>query len=192
MKDAPEDGASLSFALRLVHLSLYMFVMLSIGCVLIASPNQRARSVSPMCACLVRRITQLLNTPVAIDLMLVPAKAAQLRTDAITTCLVQQLAVFHIFMGLCTYMLRDQVLDEPKTARLYYVSLISLQFALLAVHWKAQQMGLITESALLLDAFLTALFGGGAALALRFGPSDASTFVAPPTATRLNQSRKAK
>ena len=94
------------------------------------------------CACLVRRITQLLNTPVAIDLMLVPAKAAQLRTDAITTCLVQQLAVFHIFMGLRTYMLRDQVLDEPKTARLYYVSLISLQLALLAVHWKAQQITL--------------------------------------------------
>ena len=52
-------------------------------------------------------------------------------------------------------------------------------------------MGLITESALLLDACLTALFGGGAALALGFGPSDASTFVAPPTTTRLNQSRKA-
>ena len=50
MKDAPEDGASLSFAPRLVHLSLYTFVMLSIGCVLIACPNQRARSVSPMCA----------------------------------------------------------------------------------------------------------------------------------------------
>ena len=84
---ASDDPSYFSFIVRLVHLSMYTLVELSFG------------------------ITQLLRTSAAIDTMLVPEVASRLRDDPLTQSLVHQVGVFHAFVGLIAYMLRDEILS---------------------------------------------------------------------------------
>ena len=142
-----DDTSSFSFAIRLVHLSMYMFFELSVG------------------------ITQLLNTPAAINAMLVPEVAARLRLDPLTQSIVHQLGVYHLFVGLSAYMLRDRILNDRGSARPFYVGVVLLQFALLLVAWQSEQAGLTSQRSTSIAACLAAVFGGGAALALWTAPT---------------------
>ena len=135
------------FALRLVHLSMYTFLELSFG------------------------ITQLLRTSAAIDTMLVPEAASRLRDDPVTQSFVHQIGVFHVFVGLSAYMLRDQILDQRASARPFYMGMVFLQFALLFVAWQAEQAGLTSERGTITAACIAAVFGGGAVVALWRAPS---------------------
>ena len=135
------------FALRLVHLSMYTFLELSFG------------------------ITQLLRTSAAIDTMLVPEAASRLRDDPVTQSFVHQIGVFHVFVGLSAYMLRDQILDQRASARPFYTGMVFLQFALLLVAWQAEQAGLTSERGTTTAACIAAVFGGGAVVALWSTPS---------------------
>ena len=47
--------------------------------------------------------------------------------------------VFHVFVGLIAYMLRDEILDQRASARPFYMGMVCLQFALLRVTWQAEQ-----------------------------------------------------
>ena len=143
---ATGDTSSFSFALRLVHLSTYTFVELSFG------------------------ITQLLRTSAAIDTMLVPEAASRLRDDPLTQSLIHQVGVFHVFVGLTAYMLRDQIIDQRASARPFYMGMVFLQFALLLVVWQAEQAGLTSERGTMTTACLAAVFGGGAVVALWRAP----------------------
>ena len=136
-----------SFALRLVHLSMYTFLELSFG------------------------ITQLLRTSAAIDTMLVPEAASRLRDDPLTQSLIHQVGIFHVFVGLSAYMLRDQILDQRASARPFYMGMVFLQFALLFVAWQAEQAGLTSERGTITAACIAAVFGGGAVVALWRAPS---------------------
>ena len=144
---ASDDPSSFSFIVRLVHLSMYTLVELSLG------------------------ITQLLRTSAAIDTMLVPEVASRLRDDPLTKSLVHQVGVFHVFVGLIAYMLRDEILDQRASARPFYMGMVCLQFALLRVTWQAEQAGLMNEHGTTTAACIAAIFGGGAAVALWTSPS---------------------
>ena len=139
---ASDDPSSFSFIVRLVHLSIYTLVELSFG------------------------ITQLLRTSAAIDTMLVPEVASRLRDDPLTQSLVHQVGVFHVFVGLIAYMLRDEILDQRASARPFYTGMVCLQFALLRVTWQAEQAGLMNEHGTTTATCIAAIFGGGAAVAL--------------------------
>ena len=144
---ATDGTSSFSFALRLVHLSTYTFVELSFG------------------------ITQLLRTSAAIDTMLAPEAASRLRDDPLTQSLIHQVGIFHVFVGLSAYMLRDQILDQRASARPFYTGMVFLQFALLLVAWQAEQAGLTSERGTTTAACIAAAFGGGAVVALWSAPS---------------------
>ena len=144
---ASDDPSYFSFIVRLVHLSMYTLVELSFG------------------------ITQLLRTSAAIDTMLVPEVASRLRDDPLTQSLVHQVGVFHVFVGLIAYMLRDEILDQRASARPFYMGMVCLQFALLRVTWQAEQAGLTNEHGTTTAACIAAIFGGGAAVALWTSPS---------------------
>ena len=144
---ASDDPSSFSFIVRLVHLSIYTLVELSLG------------------------ITQLLRTSAAIDTMLVPEVASRLRDDPLTQSLVHQVGVFHVFVGLIAYMLRDEILDQRASARPFYMGMVCLQFALLRVTQQAEQAGLMSEHGTTTATCIAAIFGGGAAVALWTAPS---------------------
>ena len=164
---ASDDPSSFSFIVRLVHLLMYTLVELSFG------------------------ITQLLRTSAAIDTMLVPEVASRLRDDPLTQSLVHQVGVFHVFVGLIAYMLRDEILDQRASARPFYMGMVCLQFALLRVTWQAEQAGLMNEHGTTTATCIAAIFGGGAAVALWTAPSvkDAKTTTSRSTGTACSQLR---
>lgn len=173
-----------SFGLRLLHLTMYTFIEISMGCLRhalpLSRPSTHAKPSRPStCLChhhpltLPRRVVILLNTPATIDQWVAREAAAQLRQDPVMTYFMHHLGVFHIFLGVSTYMLRDRVLDDAKVARAFYLSLIGLHLTLFQLARSAEQAGIATDGMTLEAGAMAAVFGGGAALALKFGPAPA-------------------
>ena len=104
--------------------------------------------------------------------MLVSTAATNLRLDPVVSFFVQHFGLMRIFLGLNAYLMRDRVLDEPETARPFYLGLLGLHATLWCFAYQAEQAGFARHDGTTVPAGVVAvLFGSGAVVALRFGPT---------------------
>lgn len=192
MSRRAEPVSDASFGLRLLHIVLYTFIEISTGYVPRPSHHPahphvasggpaylRPRACHPLslrpraCHPSPRSIVVLLNTPAAIDKWVSREAAAQFRLDPVVTYFMHQIGMFHIFLGVSAHLMRNCVLEDVKVARPFYTSLIVVHLSLFCLARSSEQAGVTTDGTTLEAGAVAAVFGGGAALALRFGPAPA-------------------